>query len=147
MGQLAQKNSLPNAEQYNNNTNNNNININVVPPPAPMAPTIDASPPAITSNLGAMLNATTLKKIDNNLNNTPRTGGAVKRTGSLFDQIKSGFKLKDAKDRKLADIKPENQNNFTWTPFNIDKIVARRAALEFSDDDDDDDWDESDDDW
>ena len=51
--------------------------------------------------------------------------------------IRSGVKLKDASQRKLAQRPPPS---FELT-FNMDKIIARREALEFSDNEDDDDWD------
>ena len=133
----------------NDNSNNDKIidnsdNIPSPPVPPPNVPPPPTAPPLLSNPKpvgGGGLHSVTLKSTPTN---NPKPVGSTSNTANLFDQIRKGTSLKTADQQK-----PLAEPEFTWTPFNVDKIVARRAALEFSDDEDaggewDDDWD---DDW
>jgi len=66
-----------------------------------------------------------------------------KKKSGLLDEIAQGVQLKDSSRRVLAPRK--EAANAPWLTFNVDKIVARRAYLEVSDDEEDEKW--EDDDW
>jgi hypothetical protein len=66
---------------------------------------------------------------------SPRKNALANRTGAgmgnlgLLAQIKKGTQL------RAATIQSSAKSSFTFTPFNIEKIVQRRSAIEMSDDD------------
>ena len=60
------------------------------------------------------------------------TASSTNSEANLMDQILSGR----SSLRKSVAV-PKKKSSFSFTPFNIEKIVARRSALEFSDDEDD----------
>jgi len=60
---------------------------------------------------------------------------------SVMDQIRKGKQLKSAAARQLS---APPSAKFSFTPFNMEKIVARRAAIEMSDEEDGDTWDDED---
>ena len=104
----------------------------VPPPPPPPGP----PPPPIIPATGL-----SIAPVSRPVLSKPSSGSSGT---ALLDQIRVGTSLKSAAEREL---KAKSDAAFSWTPFNIDKIVARRAALECSDDEGDaaeewdDDWD------
>ena len=150
-------------ENNNNNKNHDqiqedkNIHNNApgvksnVPPPPPLPSNIPAPPPMPSNDLlrlvklnssGDTFNNKIGKKLsDGRFSPSPRTP-----RNDLLSSIKK-VSLKDHSIRPVPE--KETLPQMTWTPFNIDKIVARRAVLEHIDDDegdteewyDDGDWD------
>jgi hypothetical protein len=139
----------------------------VAAPPAPAAPMAKAPPPpppppalaapkskknadstkqsksSSSSSSGGGTSISDILQQGKKLKKTePITKPKTQGRDSMLEQIRSGKQLKSAAARQLSAPPPPK---FSFTPFNLEKIVARRAAIEMSDEEDDQTWD--DDDW
>merc|ERR1712137_152766 len=124
--------TTPESDKAISNTKDENTVEQKPPPPPPDAPL----PPPVPVPSAPKLPKPT-QKSTKQVVSTPTTSTG----GSLFDQIKKGTTL------RTPTPVTKKEPDFSFTPFNVDKIVARRAALEFSDDEGsadewDDDWDD-----
>eukprot|EP01104_Vermistella_antarctica_P019098 TRINITY_DN7327_c0_g1_i1.p1 TRINITY_DN7327_c0_g1~~TRINITY_DN7327_c0_g1_i1.p1 ORF type:complete len:604 (+),score=173.41 TRINITY_DN7327_c0_g1_i1:62-1813(+) len=107
------------------------------PPPPPVAPAAPASGPASAGFAAALAGgASGLKKA------APAAAKPASVRDGLLSQIQGGANLKKVEHVELAPVDDPDDA----MQFDIKKILARRAAMEFSDSEDDDDSD-ADDDW
>ena len=104
------------------------------PPPPPVAP---AAPPPLQISLVAPAPPPPGVIAHEELKIARGSDGT-----DFLELLKRGIKLQDAKERKLASTPVKAEGDDWVVPFNVEKIVARRNAMEMSDDEDAEDWDE-----